>query len=1362
MKKILGLDLGTTSIGWALVNEAENNNEESEIIKLGVRVIPMSVDEKNDFEKGNPITTNANRTLKRTARRNLQRFKLRRENLINILLKEKFIKNKNELVEKGNYSTFETYCLRAKAAKEKIELNQLARVLMIINKKRGYKSSRKTKNEEDGVAVDGMSIAKRIYEENITPGQIIYNILLEGKKYKPEFYRSDLKNEFDLIWNKNKEFYPDFFTDDLYQALEGKSKTVSSKTILAIKEIYLADIKGKRNEVNLEKAKLRSEAPTLQLSINELALVLCEINGEISNSSGYLGAISDRSKQLIFNKKTVGEYLYEQIKKDSHVSLKNQVFYRQDYFDEFETIWETQKQFHSILTPELKTEIRDVIIFYQRRLKSQKGLISFCEFENYVIKVDGKAKTVGHRVIPKSSPIFQETKIWQVLNNLELKNFKTKEVLKFALEDKEFLFEELNIVEKLKDTEILKLLQLKPKEWKLNYESVEGNKTNHALYNAYLKMLEWEGWDINLKNEDAKGIKDAIKSFFKTFKINTDLLNFDSAISGNDFDKQKSYQLWHLLYSAEDDKTLKKSLEKYGFDEKQANLLANISLQTGDYGSLSAKAIKKILPHLKEGNEYSVACLHAGYNHSNSETKEDLKNKIYKNKLEILKKNSLRNPVVEKILNQMVNVVNAIIEDENLGKPDEIRIELARELKKNAKQRKEAETGIRNATTYNEKIKAIIQNECGIKNPSRNDIIRYKLWEELKDNGYKTIYTNTYIPKEEIFSNKFDIEHIIPQSRLFDDSFSNKTLSVREVNIEKGNKTAFDYLEEKLSEDEFFQYKERVKRIFYKDKRAKYNKLLMTGKEIPDGFIERDLKNSQYIAKKARQMLLEVFPTVVSTSGSITARLRNDWGLINIMKELNWEKYHQLGLTEIIENKNGKSIRRIKDWTKRNDHRHHAMDALTVAFTKHNHIQYLNNLNARTDETKPKLTKAIYGIQEKELERDDRNKLKFKLPIKNFRQVAKVHLEQILVSHKAKNKVVTNNINKIKGKGKDNFIKKTQLTPRGQLHKETVYGKIQQYDTKEVKVNASFDEEMVSKVAKKKHREALLNRLKEFDNNPKKAFTGKNSLSKNPIYLDKEKQIELPENVKIVWLKDTYTIRKEIGPDLKIDKVIDIRIRAILQERINEYGDAKKAFSNLEENPIWINKDKGIQIKRVTIRGVENATALHNKKDHFGNEILNENNKEQAVDFVSLGNNHHVAIYKDEKGNLQEEVVSFYTAVERVNQGLPIINRNHPLGWEFLFSMKQNEYFIFPSENFDPFNIDLLDPKNTALISPNLYRVQKMTTGDYFFRHHLETSVDNVKELKDISYKRVGKNGLIGVLKVRLNHLGNIVHIGEY
>src|SRR5690606_30524006 len=126
----------------------------------------------------------------------------------------------------------------------------------------------------------------------------------------------------------------------------------------------------------------------------------------------------------------------------------------------------------------------------------------------------------------------------------------------------------------------------------------------------------------------------------------------------------------------------------------------------------------------------------------------------------------------------------------------------------------------------------------------------------------------------------------------------------------------------------------------------------------------RDLRDSQYIAKKAKNMLFEITRSVISTTGNVTSKLREDWGLINIMKELNYEKYKMLGLVEKVEKKDGTFKERIVDWTKRNDHRHHAMDALTVAFTKHNHIQYLNYLNARKDENH-KMHASVSGIEDK-------------------------------------------------------------------------------------------------------------------------------------------------------------------------------------------------------------------------------------------------------------------------------------------------------------------------------------------------------------------------------------------------------------
>ncbi|WP_394330805.1 type II CRISPR RNA-guided endonuclease Cas9 [Niabella ginsenosidivorans] len=1330
-----------------------------------------------------------------------------------------------KLAEDGKNTTHATYAVRALAATAEIPLEAFARVLLAINKKRGYKSSRKAKNEDEGQLIDGMAVAKRLYEENLTPGQLSYLLLKEGKKYLPDFYRSDLNAELDKVWSFQKQFYPEILTEEFKKHLEGKGQRATSAAFWGQYGFNTAENKGSREEKKLKAYQWRSEAVDQQLTKEEVAYVITEINNDLNKSSGYLGAISDRSKELFFNKQTVGQYLYQQLKQNPHTRLKGQVFYRQDYLDEFETIWETQAKFHPELTAALKEEIRDVIIFYQRKLKSQKGLISFCEFESKEIEVEKNGlkikKRIGLRVAPKSSPLFQEFKIWQVLNNLEFRNKSSKEVFVPDMTAKQQLFDELNIKGNLLASEAIKILGYKTKDWEANYHTLEGNRTNKSLYDAYLKILELEGYDedlLKLSGSDdidvskieksASEIKQMVHAVFEVLGINSTILDFDAEADGKAFEQQTAYRLWHLLYSAEDDNKkylqedifiyghdnigLKKKLcERFGFRPEHTKILVNVAF-SGDYGSLSSKAMRKIYPFIKELT-YDKACREAGYRHSASSlSKEEIATRPLQKRLGLLKKNELRSPVVEKILNQMVNVVNALIDDENKRRKarglsddfhfDEIRIELARELKKNAKERAEMTTNINAAKQLHEKIIKILQTQFGVSNPSRNDIIRYKLYEELKNNGYKDLYTNTYISPDILFSKQIDIDHIIPQMSLFDDSFSNKTVVFRKDNQDKGNKTAYDYILGKYGELALEEYISRITSLFELGKKnkeeginkAKFQKLQKRLIDIGDGFIEKDLRESQYIAKKAKNMLYAICRSVVATSGEITARLREDWDLVNVMQEINLPKFRALGLTEMVEKKDGGQKERIIDWTKRNDHRHHAMDALTIAFTRHSHIQYLNHLNARKDEAS-KWHPVVSKIEEKEtdLVYDDlgNRKRRFKAPMPNFREVVKEHLENVLISHKAKNKVVTKNKNKIKTAKGEKI--KTELTPRGQLHKETIYGRYRYYESKEEKVGPKFDAETIGMVVNPQYRKLLLERLTTNGNDPKKAFGGKNTLSKNPLYIDEAKQELLPEKILLRWLNDDYSIRKDVTPenlkDVKtIEKVLDEGIKKILLKRLVDFGnDPKKAFSDLDKNPIWLNEAKGITIKRVTISGVKNAEALHYKKDHFGNAILNENGKLIPSSFVSTGNNHHVAIYRDAEGNLQERVVSLFDAVQLVNAGEAVIDReyNKGIGWQFLFTMKQNEMFVFPNEKtgFDPKEIDLLNTDNRKLISPNLFRVQKIASKNYFFRHHLETNVEERKELKDIVYKpQLGLNAIKDVVKVRINHLGKIISVGEY
>lgn len=452
MKKILGLDLGTNSIGWAVVNEAEKTDEQSSITKLGVRVISYdnfvstatgkeSKEPVKDFVGGKSISCNAGRTLKRSMRRNLQRYKLRREKLIEVLKQHNFISDDTILSENGNRTTFETYRLRAKAASEEISLEQFARVLLMINKKRGYKSSRKVKSTDEGQAVDSIDVAKILYDDNLTPGQYALQLLERKQKTIPDFYRSDLQSELNKVLDCQKQFYPEIITEDFKEQLNGKNGKQTWILCRDVMKVEGPKRETKGAEQKLEDYRWRVKALSQKLDLEQIAVVLQAINGQIANASGYLGNISDRSKVLRLNHWTVGQYQMRQLDTNPNYSLKNQVFYRQDYMDEFEAIWETQAKFHKELTNDLKEEIRDVVIFYQRKLKSQKGLVSYCELESHQVEYEEngkkKTRTIGQKVCPKSSPLFQEFRIWQRLNDIIVDKRPLTE------EEKQELFNEL-------------------------------------------------------------------------------------------------------------------------------------------------------------------------------------------------------------------------------------------------------------------------------------------------------------------------------------------------------------------------------------------------------------------------------------------------------------------------------------------------------------------------------------------------------------------------------------------------------------------------------------------------------------------------------------------------------------------------------------------------------------------------------------------------------------------------------------------------------------------------------------------------------------------------------------------------------
>jgi CRISPR-associated endonuclease Csn1 len=320
---------------------------------------------------------------------------------------------------------------------------------------------------------------------------------------------------------------------------------------------------------------------------------------------------------------------------------------------------------------------------------------------------------------------------------------------------------------------------------------------------------------------------------------------------------------------------------------------------------------------------------------------------------------------------------------------------------------------------------------------------------------------------------------------------------------------------------------------------------------------------------------------------------------------------------------------------------------------------------------------------------------------------------------------------------------------------------------KKIKLNANFNQ--VNDIVNPEIKKIITEYLKQNDNNPKIAFDTK-TLKKNPILYNNNElnEVAIYESVctKRINIQQYFTDNKKTksSKDGMIENIfkIDKKIGNTLKDRLKLYkGDYKKAFSNLNENPIWMNQEKGIQIKSVTVYDESKVEKLHNG-------------------FVKTGGNHHALIYKDENGKYNEKVISFWEAIEiglenirQHKKPYPIINRNDndTLG-KFQFSMQINDLFVFDlkhSENPQEENeINFLDTKNRKLISKKLFRVQKMSkksNGQFAitFRHHLETSVNrNEAVLRGITWDEFTKNSdLVKLFKIRINHLGEIIKIGE-
>ena len=1051
----------------------------------------------------------------------------------------------------------------------------------------------------------------------------------------------------------------------------------------------------------LELWELRERAATAgqRLTLPELGRVLCHINqkrgyrhvksdaaaivgdeGEKKkdSNSAYLAGIRANDEKLQDEHKTVGQYFAEQLRQNQSESptggisyrIKDQIFSRQRYIDEYDQIMAAQRvHYPDILTDAFIRMLRDEVIFMQRPLKSCKHLVSLCEFEKQekVMRVqqdDGKGGRqlverkvkFGPKVAPKSSPLFQLCRIYEAVNNIRLTR-PDGSPRDITLEERAKIVAHLQSSASLSFAALKKLLKEKAliADQLTSKSGLKGNSTRVALaaalqpYPQYHHLLDME-------------LETRMMTVQLTDEETGEVTEREVAVVTDSYVRQPLYRLWHILYSIEERQAMRRALiTQLGMKEEDLDgglldQLYRLDFVKPGYGNKSAKFICKLLPQLQQGLGYSEACAAVGYRHSNSPTSEEITERTLLEKIPLLQRNELRQPLVEKILNQMINLVNALKAEYGV---DEVRVELARELKMSREERERMAEGNRRREKENKAIAEKIR-ECGLF-PTKSRIRKYMLWEEA---GEKCLYCGQILTLSQCLNgDDMEVEHIIPKSVLYDDSYGNKTCACRRCNKEKGNRTALEYIRAKGWEAE---YMERINGLL--DKKAisysKHQRLRWLKEDIPSDFLERQLRLTQYISRQAMAILQQGIRRVSASEGGVTARLRSLWGYDDILHTLNLDRYDSMGETERVSRQGETTEKlRIKDWSKRKDHRHHAIDALVVASTRQGYIQRLNRVSSESE--REAMSEEI-EVQ-KVAKTDKLSLLERWLTQRPHFSVRTVSdkVAEILISYRPGKRVVTRGRNIYLRHGKK-CVQSGLLVPRGPLSKETVYGQIMvngeqqivcKYDLHSLKAK---DVDYVVDLALKKRLKELLAR---HGGKEKEAFAG-------DVYMD-EAGTQGP----------IRSVRCFTGLDRGKMKAV----------KYDEQGDAVGFVSPRNNHHLAIYRTPKGKL-------VESIVTFWDAVDRarYGIPLVITHPREVMEQVL-------------QRGDVPESVLSLLPSSD----------------WVFVDSLQQDEMVIIGLSDEELQRA--LETQDYRKLSEHLYRVQKMSSSYYVFRYHLETSVADDK-----------------------------------
>lgn len=800
--------------------------------------------------------------------------------------------------------------------------------------------------------------------------------------------------------------------------------------------------------------------------------------------------------------RTIGEYFAGL---DPHADkVRRRWTARKMYQHEFDRMWESQSAHHpGVLTEELRREI-DRLLFFQRPIAAQSHLIGKCGLEP------------GQRRAAWAMLEAQRFRILQKVNDLRIIFPGHPLGQPLSPEERASAFDLLDREGDQTFAATRKRLKLGKSEFNLergDEKKLRGNRTNKAMIAAFGPR-----WD-SFSPEEQKQIVEE----------------------------------WRT--SESEPATVRRGMDRWGLDDAEARKWADAKPEDG-YCALSRRAIDKLLPLMMTGKSFKeVETAIYGNRFSGGEVLDMLPPLHVHRKiagsahgeaqLSHLRLGSIRNPAVERALTELRKVINPIIRE--YGKPHEVRIELARDLKKPRKERKVLTDKNRQRQKERDKAKADLLRQCGIQNPSRDDIEKALLHAEC---GGICPYTGKSISLNSLFGEhpQFDVEHIIPLSRYPDNSFQNKTLCWHEENRNiKRNRTPFEAYSADVERWETMQTRIQA---WKPGNPGKLKRFMLRSEEELEDFTARQMNDTRYASVLACRLLESLYggrdvqepsgtrQVIFASSGNVTATLRRAWGLEQILREA-------------LPSSNGQSKGKP-----RTDHRHHAIDAITIALTRQAVIQSMSR-SASGDPRYP---------------RDSRSFRRIELPWCNFVESIRPHIDGMVISHRPEHKM------------------------SGALHEETNYGR--------------------------------------------------------PHTVNGKTMVHIRKQVTGLSAKDIENI---------VDPAIRVAVHA-KSEQLN--GDLSKCESTGDWPMLRSNGGRAIPIKRVRIRKVQEITAIASQ---------------QRQRFVSLGNNHHTAIFalveNDREVRWEGLPVSLFEAMERKRKKRPIVDRNHPDGskWVFKFSLMNGD-----------------------------------------------------------------------------------------